>query len=129
ETGEFMKDLYQRLAVHTIFVPPLRDRGSDISLLADHFVEKFAREHGKTIKRISTPAIDMLTSYHWPGNVRELANVIETAVELSDLGVVHAHHLPPTLQTAEASDTLPRDSLGDLLDAVERSALQDALKS
>ena len=53
-------------------MPPLRERKSDVLLLADHSFEKYAREHGKRIKRISTPAIDMLTSYHWPGNVREL---------------------------------------------------------
>ena len=69
-------------------------------LLADHFLEKYSREHGKHIKRISTPAIDMLTSYHWPGNVRELENTIERAVLVCDGGVIHAHHLPPTLQTA-----------------------------
>ena len=73
--GEFREDLYHRLNVFTIFVPPLRERKSDILLLADHFLEKFAREHGKQVRRISTPAIDMLVSYHWPGNVRELANV------------------------------------------------------
>ena len=75
--GEFREDLYYRLNVFAIFVPPLRERKPDVLLLADHFVEKFAREHGKKVKRISTPAIDMLASYHWPGNVRELANAIE----------------------------------------------------
>ena len=73
--GEFREDLYYRLNVFAIFVPPLRERKPDVLLLADHFLEKFAREHGKKVKRISTPAIDMLASYHWPGNVRELANV------------------------------------------------------
>ena len=68
---------YYRLNVFTIFVPPLRDRKADLLLLADHFLEKFSREHGKIIKRISTPAIDMLMSYHWPGNVRELENALE----------------------------------------------------
>ena len=92
-------------------MPPLRERKPDILLLADHFLEKFAREHGKKIKRISTPAIDMLASYHWPGNVRELANVIERAVVVCDAQVLHAHHLPPTLQTAEASGTDPDASL------------------
>src|SRR6476659_4721849 len=68
--GEFREDLYYRLNVFTIFMPPLRERKSDVLLLADHFLEKFAREHRRSIRRISTPAIDMLTSYHWPGNVR-----------------------------------------------------------
>ena len=101
-------DLYYRLDVFTIFAPPLRERKPDIMLLADHFLERYSREHGKHIRRISTPAIDMLTSYHWPGNVRELENTIERAVLVCDGGVIHAHHLPPTLQTGETSDTVPR---------------------
>jgi Nif-specific regulatory protein len=127
--GEFRDDLYYRLNVFAIFVPPLRERKADLLLLADHFLEKFAREHGKAVKRISTPAIDMLTSYHWPGNVRELANVIERAVVVCDAQVVHAHHLPPTLQTAEASGTTLSTTLRDSMDAFEKDALQDALKS
>ena len=111
EEGRFRADLYYRLAVFTIFAPPLRERKPDIMLLADHFVEKYAREHGKRIRRVSTPAIDMLTSYHWPGNVRELENTIERSVLVCDGGVIHGHHLPPTLQTAEASDTVQRQSL------------------
>jgi Nif-specific regulatory protein len=127
--GSFREDLYHRLNVFTIFVPPLRERKSDILLLADHFLEKFSREHGKQVRRISTPAIDMLVSYHWPGNVRELANVIERAVVVCDANVVHGHHLPPTLQTAEASGTTPTLTLQQTLEAVERDVLQDALKS
>ena len=127
--GEFREDLYHRLNVFTIFVPPLRERKSDILLLADHFLEKFSREHGKQVRRISTPAIDMLVSYHWPGNVRELANVIERAIVVCDANVVHGHHLPPTLQTAEASGTTPTLTLQQTLEAVERDVLQDALKS
>jgi Nif-specific regulatory protein len=129
DAGEFREDLYYRLNVFSIFVPPLRDRKSDILLLADHFLEKFATEHGKRIKRITTPAIDMLASYHWPGNVRELANAIERAVVVCDVQALHAHHLPPTLQTAEASGTTPTQSLSEMVEAVERDALQDALKS
>jgi Nif-specific regulatory protein len=127
--GEFREDLYHRLNVFTIFVPPLRERKSDIMLLADHFLEKFSREHNKQVRRIATPAIDMLASYHWPGNVRELANVIERAVVVCDASVVHAHHLPPTLQTAEATGTTPTLTLQETLEGVERDALQDALKS
>jgi len=127
--GTFREDLYHRLNVFTIFVPPLRERKSDILLLADHFLEKFSREHGKQVRRISTPAIDMLASYHWPGNVRELANVVERAVVVCDANVVHSHHLPPTLQTAEASGTMQTRTLQETLEAVERDALQDALKS
>jgi Nif-specific regulatory protein len=129
EEGKFRADLYYRLAVFTIFAPPLRERKPDIMLLVDHFVEKYAREHGKRIRRVSTPAIDMLTSYHWPGNVRELENTIERSVLVCDGGVIHGHHLPPTLQTAEASDTIPRQSLEESVAAFERDLLQDALKT
>jgi Nif-specific regulatory protein len=127
--GELREDLYYRLNVFSIFIPPLRERKPDVLLLADHFLEKFSREHGKHVKRISTPAIDMLMSYHWPGNVRELSNVIERAVVVCDANVIHAHHLPPTLQTAEASDTTIKLSLDEIVSAVEKDALQDALKS
>ena len=127
--GGFREDLYYRLNVFTIFVPPLRDRKSDVLLLADHFLEKFSRAHGKGIKRISTPAIDMLTSYHWPGNVRELENCLERTVLVCDGHVIHAHHLPPTLQTAEASGTVPHVSLKDAVAAYEKDLIQDALKT
>jgi Nif-specific regulatory protein len=127
--SQFREDLYYRLNVFTIFMPPLRERKPDILLLAEHFVEKFEREHGKSIKRISTPAIDMLTSYHWPGNVRELENVIERAVLICDSGVIHGHHLPPSLQTAEGSDTVTRLSLASAMENYERDLIQDALKS
>jgi Nif-specific regulatory protein len=127
--GRFREDLYYRLNVFTIFAPPLRERKPDIMLLADHFLQKYAAEHEKPIRRIATPAIDMLASYHWPGNVRELENTIERAVLVCEGGVVHAHHLPPTLQTAETSDTLPRASLADVVAAYERDLVLDALKT
>jgi Nif-specific regulatory protein len=126
--GSLRQDLLYRLNVFTIFVPPLRERKSDILLLADHFVEKLAGEHGKQVKRISTPAIDALVSYHWPGNVRELQNVIERAVLVSDGQVIHLHHLPPTLQTAEGSGTVSSQSLGEAVGAFERDLIEDALK-
>src|SRR5207302_11212767 len=116
----FREDLYYRLNVFAIFVPPLRDRKADLLLLADHFLEKFSREHGKVIKRISTPAIDMLMSYHWPGNVRELENALERAVLVCDAQVIHGHHLPPSLQTADASGTVTRVSLKDAVEGFER---------
>ncbi len=125
--ASFREDLYYRLNVFPIFIPPLRARKADVLALAGHFAEKYAREHGKRIKRISTPAIDMLSSYHWPGNVRELENAIERAVLLADGEVIHAHHLPPTLQTADASGTVVSTSLAGAVEAFERSLLEDAL--
>ena len=127
--GTFREDLYYRLNVFAIFLPPLRERRTDIPLLADHFVEKHAAAHGKDMRRIATSAIDMLMSYHWPGNVRELENCVERAVLVCEGGAIHAHHLPPTLQTAEVSGTLARQSLKEALDAYEKDLVLDALKS
>ena len=127
--GKFRTDLYYRLNVFPISVPPLRQRRTDILLLADHFAEKFAKKMKKSIRRISTPVIDMLMSYHWPGNVRELENVVERAVILSNDGVIHGFHLPPTLQTAEASGTSPRGKMSATLAAVEREMIAEALKA
>jgi Nif-specific regulatory protein len=127
--GTFREDLFYRLNVFPIFVPPLRERKADLLLLVDHFLEKFSHEHRKSIKRISTPAIDMLMSYHWPGNVRELENTLERAVLMCDGQVVHGHHLPPSLQTAEASGTVTRVSLSDAVAGFEKDLIQDALKT
>jgi len=129
EQGRFREDLYYRLNVFPIYVPPLRQRRSDIPLLADYFLEKYATANHKTVKRISTPAIDMIMAYHWPGNVRELENCIERAVLLTNDEVIHGHHLPPTLQTAEASGTMPSDSLDSMLGNYEREIIVDALKN
>jgi Nif-specific regulatory protein len=127
--GAFREDLYYRLNVFSIALPPLRERRSDIPALADHFVEKFAAAHGRDVRRLATSAIDMLMSYHWPGNVRELENCIERAVLLCEGGAVHGHHLPPTLQTAEVTGTMPRGSLRAAVGALEKDLIQDALKS
>jgi Nif-specific regulatory protein len=129
EEETFRGDLYYRLNVFPIYMPPLRERKTDVLLLADHFLEKYAKENHKDIRRLSTPAIDMLIQYHWPGNVRELENCIERAVLLCDEGVIHGYHLPPTVQTAEESDTLPGRSLEDALANLEREMIIDALKT
>jgi Nif-specific regulatory protein len=127
--GTFREDLYYRLNVFSIYLPPLRERRPDILLLADHFVEKYAAEHGKDVRRIATTAIDMMMSYHWPGNVRELENCVERAVLVCDGGVIHGHHLPPTLQTAEVSGTLPRVALASAVESFEKDLILDALKT
>jgi Nif-specific regulatory protein len=128
EAGEFRQDLYYRINVFPIFLPPLRERKDDILLLADHFVERYAERMDKDLRRVSTPAINMMFAYHWPGNVRELENCIERAVLLSSDGVIHGHHLPPTLQTSDATDTVGEGSLQDRLDLFERDIIVDALK-
>ena len=129
EEGTFRGDLYYRLNVFPIYMPPMRERKTDILLLADHFLEKYVKENGKDIRRFSTPAIDMLMNYHWPGNVRELENCIERAVLLCEEGVIHSYHLPPTLQTGVESDTLPALSLEEAVGNLEREMIIDALKN
>ncbi len=129
EEGTFRGDLYYRLNVFPIYLPPLRERKTDILLLADHFLERYAKENSKDIRRFSTPAIDMLMAYHWPGNVRELENCIERAVLLCEEGVIHSYHLPPTLQTGPESDTLPALSLEEAVANLEREMIIDALKN
>ncbi len=127
--GDFREDLYYRLNVFPIFLPPLRERPTDILLLADHFVEKYARKHKRDVRRLSTPAIDAMMAYHWPGNVRELENCIERGVLLANEGVIHSYHLPLTLQTAEESETVISRSLVETLAKVEQDLITDALKS
>jgi len=129
EDESFRGDLYYRLNVFPIYMPPLRERKTDILLLADYFLEKYAKENHKDIRRFSTPAIDMLVEYHWPGNVRELENCIERAVLLCEEGVIHSYHLPPTLQTGTESDTLPDLSLENAVGNLEKEMIIDALKN
>ena len=124
----FREDLYYRLNVFPIYLPPLRERRTDVMLLAEHFLERYTRENGKSIRRVSTPAIDLLTQYHWPGNVRELQNVIERAVLVCDEDVIKSYHLPPSLQTGESSDTSNHLSLVAATEQFEREMIVDALK-
>ena len=128
-SGRFRSDLYYRLNVFPIYMPPLRERGGDILLLADHFVERYAKQFKKHIKRISTPAIDSLLAYHWPGNVRELENCIERAVLLATGDTIDSVHLPPTLQMkVVAPEKKKQGQLSSLIGAYERSLIVDALK-
>jgi Nif-specific regulatory protein len=129
EETTFRGDLYYRLNVFPIYMPPLRERKTDILLLADFFLERYAEENGREVKRLSTPAIDMLMAYHWPGNVRELENCIERAVLLCEEGAIHSYHLPPTLQTGRESGTLPDLSLEDAVAALEKEMIIDSLKN
>jgi Nif-specific regulatory protein len=127
--GKFREDLFYRLNVFPILVPPLRERKTDIMLLADHFIEKYSKEHEKKIVSISTSATDMFIDYHWPGNVRELENYIERAVILSNDGVIHSYHLPPNLQRANTSVALEaRGSFKDIMTNMEREIILEELK-
>ncbi len=124
----FREDLYYRINVFPIYLPPLRERKDDIMLLADHFLERFATENGKRITRISTPAIDMLTHYHWPGNIRELENCIERAVLLCSDDVIRSEHLPPSLQMIDRTQVVANPSLTEIIANKERELIVDALK-
>jgi len=132
ENDTFREDLYYRLNVFPILLPPLRERKSDIMLLADYFLQKYDEMYGKEMKRISTSAINMMMAYHWPGNVRELENCIERAVLTASDGVIHGFNLPPSLQTSDETHTslIPENGadLRQMVDAYEREILIDALK-
>ncbi len=128
QKGTFREDLYYRLNVFPIVVPPLRERRTDIMLLADHFVQKYAREHHKKIDSISPTATDKLMSYHWPGNVRELENCIERAVILCTDGHLDSHHLPPNLQTPESCLRNHSGTFMGVINGVEKEMLVEELK-
>jgi len=126
--GFFREDLYYRVNVFPIYMPPLRERKDDIMLLADYFLEKIAAENKKNISRISTPAIEMLTRYHWPGNIRELENCIERAVLLCNDDVIRSEHLPPSLQMINKDEAVANRSLIEIIENKERELIIDALK-
>ncbi len=128
--NRFRQDLYYRLNVFPIFLPPLRERKTDILLLTEHFLEKFGNENNKKIKRLSSLAIDMLNTYHWPGNVRELENCVERAVLLCNADTIQSTHLPPTLQRRDTSGGEEAESLSleELTANFEKEIIIDALK-
>jgi two-component system response regulator PilR (NtrC family) len=108
--GHFREDLYYRLNVITVALPPLRKRTEDIPLLAQHFLAKYAHENEKPIEEITSHAMQLLLDYHWPGNVRELENVIERAVVLSSGPFLGVELLPPTVRQPDAT-VLPPSAL------------------
>jgi two-component system response regulator HydG len=105
EEGNFREDLFYRLNVVGVVVPPLRARGSDILLLAQHFVDQFAEKLNRPVRGISKPAAERLMRYDWPGNVRELANCIERAVVLTQFDHLTVEDLPENLQRYRSPDT------------------------
>ncbi len=129
EQDKIRADLYYRLNVFPIYVPPLRDRKTDLLLLADFFIEKYTKINQRSVRRISTAAIDLLMSYHWPGNVRELENCIERAVLLSSGKSIEAHHLPPTLQKKTTAEKTSRGTLEAAVSALEYEMIVSELKA
>ncbi len=128
ENKSFREDLYYRLNVFPIYLPPLRERRTDILLLTEFFLKKYNEENSKEIRRISTPAIDLLLQYHWPGNVRELQNCIERAVLICDEESIKSFHLPPSLQTSESVNSKQSLSLAGAVENFERELIIEALK-
>jgi Nif-specific regulatory protein len=125
----FRADLFYRLNVFPIYLPALRERGSDIILLADHFILKYSKEMGRNVKKISTAAIEAFLSHKWPGNVRELENCIERAVLMSNSDTIECMHLPPSLQAKEKElDKKEPSKLSYVVEAQERTLILDALE-
>jgi len=127
--GSFREDFFYRINVFPIQLPPLRERVTDIPLLVDYFIEKTNKENNISIKRISSSAIDMLMIYRWPGNIRELENSINRASIMSTDNVIRSHNLPPTLQTAESSQTEMQGTFKTVVGNLEKQLIIDTLTS
>jgi two-component system NtrC family response regulator len=127
----FREDLYYRLNVVSIVLPPLRDRKEDVPSLIDHFIKKYGEENKKQISGISREAHDLLMRYSYPGNVRELENIIERAVVLSKKNIISASDLPIHVQTVLGDDKIRtqelKGSLNETLDTVERGLILEAM--
>jgi len=128
----FREDLYYRLSVFPIALPPLAERKDDVILLAEHFLRRMNAKYGKSIARISAPAMNMLQAYAWPGNVRELENCIERAVLTTKDDTIHGYNLPPSVQVEEfAEDPFNPEAkltLDDQVAAFEKRILTETLK-
>ncbi len=132
EQGHFDKNLYLSISKNTLHLPALRDRKSDIVLLAEHFLEKYNKIYGKNIKRISTPAINMMTVYAWPGNVRELENCIERAVMSSNDSAISGYNLTPAVRAGFMQKSTPYGEDADFRSmtiSFERELITEALKA
>ena len=127
KAGQLREDLYYRLNVVTILIPPLRERRSDLSLLIEHFVRRFAEKNSRTIRGFTPEGRDILLRYDYPGNVRELENIIERAVVLTRDDVIASGDLPLTVQEPEIADRNPEANLTAAVEALERRMIRDAL--
>ncbi len=132
QQGLFREDLFYRINVVTIQIPPLRERKTDIPVLIRHFIEKFSKENGKKITGISKEAQDYLMRYHYPGNVRELANIIERAVVMTRDEIITTADLPPGLSTVQEESILDPHNFthpyAEKVAAFERAMIEQALE-
>lgn len=129
EQGKFREDLYYRLRVIEVNLPPLRERSEDIPLLVEHFLKEFGRERGRAFS-VSPQALSELVSYAWPGNVRELENALEAAVALNRSGVIVPEDLPPKVRAESRKGDRFQDLYADLpsLDELEKRYLAHVLR-
>jgi len=127
--GVFRQDLYYRLNVITIKMPPLREKISDVPLLVDHFLKKFAKENRKKIEGISPNALSALMSYDWPGNVRELENMVERAVVMCNEKIIGRHHFPMVASAETPEDPAMPPIPGSSLEEIEKYAIQRTLEA
>jgi Nif-specific regulatory protein len=125
--GKFREDLYYRINVFPITLPPLRERKEDIPLLVSHFTHKFTRENKKHIEGVNRAALDMLMAYDWPGNVRELENVIERAVVVCQKDLISPRDLPANLATKTVEVHSEGATLPEVVAAVEKQRIEEAL--
>ncbi|MBC7186434.1 MAG: helix-turn-helix domain-containing protein, partial [Calditrichaeota bacterium] len=126
--GEFREDLYYRIAVFPIKLPPLRERKEDIPALAAFFLKKYSQEEGKEIEGISPDALELLMAYHWPGNVRELENAIERAVVLAATKEIMPSDLPAAVRALGEKRLYEADhTLANWIEKLEEEALRQAL--
>jgi transcriptional regulator with GAF, ATPase, and Fis domain len=134
QRSEFREDLYQRLSVYPIHIPPLRERGDDILLLAEHFRQFFADKLGKPLEPLGEAVRDKLMAYPYPGNVRELKNIIERAVILADGGRIEVKHLAARVleerRVADGSLSMPLDFVPgvDTLHSLEHRMILEAMR-
>ena len=128
-SGVFREDLFYRLNVISIPLPPLRDRREDIRELTIHFLKKFSREMGKSIRNIDPGAMDALKAYHWPGNIRELANVLERAVVLGERETISVNDLPQNLDPSEPAPARRTETaLPQEMGEIEKQRIVEALE-
>jgi DNA-binding NtrC family response regulator len=129
--GTFREDLYYRLNVVRIHLPPLRQRKEDLPLLINQFIEEFRAQQGKDIVGISTPAINILMRHDFPGNIRELKNIIEYAFILCDGGYILPEHLPQPFDNGSSMEILAAEELAEprTLEEIERHAVFTALEN
>jgi two-component system response regulator HydG len=131
---KFREDLYYRLNVVTVQIPPLRERKNDIPLLANHFLIQYAEKNRKNVQKIDSPTMEKLVNHNWPGNVRELENAIERAVILLQGDVITERELPLSITQSidklpSTTSDIPKDLSSKSLEEIEKDAILEALKT